>query len=67
VTTGSIRSNCDPEDERERALGAGPVLADERLPAAAQKAPQDEGDDHDVVEMAGDGNEVGDEVEGERR
>ena len=42
------------------------MLADEWLPAPADEAAEDERDDHDVVELAGDRDEVRDEVEGKR-
>src|SRR5262249_24579514 len=38
----------------------------ERLAPTAQQAAENEGDDDDVVQLAGDGNEVRNEVEGER-
>ena len=41
------------------------MLADECLAAAAKKAAKDERDDHDVVKLTGDGNEIGHEIEGE--
>ena len=40
--------------------------ADERLPAAAEEAAEDERDDHDVVELTGDRDEVRHEIERER-
>ena len=45
---------------------SGPVLADECLPAAAEEAAEDERDDHDVVELTGDRDEVRYEVERKR-
>ncbi len=60
-------SYCEAKDERERVLGTWPVLADDCFPAAAQQAAEDERDDDDVVELTGDGDEVGDEVEGQRQ
>jgi hypothetical protein len=59
-------SACEAKDERERVLGARPVFADEGFLAAPEEAAEDERDDDDVVELAGDGDEIGDEVEGER-
>src|SRR5918994_1929088 len=41
------------------------MLADDGLAAAAEQAAQDECDDDDIVDLAGDGDEVGYEVEGE--
>jgi hypothetical protein len=59
-------SHRDAEDELERAVGPRPVLADEWLASATEEAPQDERDDHDIIELAGDGDEVRHDVEGER-
>jgi len=59
-------SRCEAEDESERTLRAGPVLADERFSASAEEAAEDERDDYYVVELAGDRNEVRHQVEGER-
>jgi hypothetical protein len=59
-------SGCEAKNECERALGARPVFADECLAAAAEEAAEDECDDDDVVELAHDWDEIGDEVEGER-
>ena len=42
------------------------MLTDERLATSAQEAAEDERDDHDVVELTGDRDEVGHEIEGER-
>ena len=42
------------------------MLADERFTAAAEEAAEDECDDDDVVALSADGDEVGDEVQGER-
>jgi hypothetical protein len=42
------------------------VLSDQWLAAPAQEAAEDERDDHDVVELTGDGDEVRREIEGER-
>jgi iron complex transport system substrate-binding protein len=42
------------------------VLADERLASPAQEAAEDERDDQDIVELAGDRDEVRDEVERQR-
>jgi hypothetical protein len=42
------------------------VLADKRLTTAAEEAAEDERDDHDVVELTGDRDEVRHEIEGER-
>lgn len=43
------------KDERERALWAGPVLADERLAPATKESAEHERDDDDVVELAREG------------
>jgi hypothetical protein len=43
------------------------VLADERFAAAAEEAVEDECDDDDIVELAGNEDEVRYEVEGERQ
>jgi len=59
-------SGREAEDEYERAVGAWPVLADEWFPAPAEEAAQGERNDHDVVELTGEGDEVRHEVEGER-
>jgi hypothetical protein len=42
------------------------VFADECFAAAAEEAAEDECDDDDVVELAHDWDEIGDEVEWER-
>jgi hypothetical protein len=42
------------------------VLADKWLTTAAEEAAEDERDDHDVVELTGDRDEVRHEIEGER-
>lgn len=52
-----------PKHDVERCLRAGPVRFDEIGAAPPEDVPQCEGDDDGVVEVAGDGNEVGDEVE----
>jgi hypothetical protein len=48
----------EAEDECERSVGAGPVLADEWLTARAEEAAEDEHDDHDIIELAGNRDEV---------
>src|SRR5205085_4429595 len=53
----------EPQDERERSFRAWPQLADDRLTAAAEEAPQHERDDDDVVELPRDRDEVRHEVE----
>jgi hypothetical protein len=42
------------------------VLADKWLTSAAEEAAEDERDDHDVVELTGDRDEVRHEIKGER-
>jgi hypothetical protein len=51
---GADVSGCEAEAKCQRTAGAGPVLADERLSAPAEKAAEDERDNHDVVELVGD-------------
>jgi hypothetical protein len=60
------RLGCEAQDEREGALRARPVFADQWFAAAPEEAAQDECDDDDIVELARDRDEIGDEVEGER-
>ena len=52
-----------PQDHVQRLLRPRPVLAHELRPARAQHRPQDEHDDDRVVELAGDRDEVGHEVD----
>ena len=54
------------EDECKRALRAGPMLTDQRLTTASKQAAENEGNDDDVVELAGDRDEVRYEVERKR-
>jgi hypothetical protein len=42
------------------------VLANEWLPTSAEEAAENECDDHDIVELTGDRDEVRHEIEGER-
>jgi hypothetical protein len=53
-------SGREAEDECKRSVGARPVLADEWLPAPAEEAAEDERDDHDVVKLTGNRDEVRD-------
>jgi hypothetical protein len=60
------RSAGESNDQRERPLRPGPELADQVRAAGPDKAAEDEREDDRVVELSGDGDEVGDEVERER-
>ena len=53
-------------EEREAVVAAGPVVADDVWSSATDHAAEDEADDDGVVGIAEDGDEVGDEVDGDR-
>jgi hypothetical protein len=62
-----VVSGREAEHDRERTVRAWPVLADECLAASAEEASEDERDDHDVVELTRDRDEVRHEIEGKSR
>ena len=56
----------EADDHGARELRAGPVLAEEARPSRAQGHPEGHGDEDRVVELTGDGDEIGHHVEGQR-
>src|SRR5581483_2421675 len=63
---GSAPRACQPQDQCEGPFRSRPELADERLAAGAEDVAKHERDDDRVVELPGDRDEVGNEVEGQR-
>ena len=57
----------EAEDQVERPLRPGPVLAEDAVIVCADEGAQDKGGDDHVVELAGDRDKVGNQVEGNRQ
>jgi hypothetical protein len=55
----AARSPGESEDQRERLLGSRPEFADQVFAPGPDEAAEDERDDDRVVQLTGDGDEVG--------
>src|SRR5581483_6026984 len=58
---------CEAEDQRKRSFGARPQFADQRFPTGTDEMTEHERDDDRVIELPGDRNEVGHEIDRQRQ